>query len=90
MVKSIKLRVIPEPAPKTRTVFQMNDPEGKETTKTILFKGHENTNFICGNCESILAKKVSIDTIKNLVLKCNKCGSYNDATISKLPEHKAN
>jgi DNA-directed RNA polymerase subunit RPC12/RpoP len=72
--KNIKLKVIPEPAPKSRVVTEAysGEDQGEEGNK----RGR--VNYICGNCNSILAKNVKEGSMKGQVVKCNICNSYNE------------
>ncbi len=72
--KNIKLKVIPEPAPKSRVVTEAysGEDEGEKGNK----RGR--VNYICGHCNSILAKNVKQGSMKGQVVKCNICNSYNE------------
>lgn len=66
-----KLEIIPKPEEGTRAVLtkDMEEP---------YFKGDGDIDLACGNCNAILAEGVLEGTLRNLVLYCNKCGSYNN------------
>jgi len=70
----IKLNIIPEPPlPYTRTVLikDGNDP--------LFIKGYTTKfKFVCGKCGSILMEGIDRKQVINIVLKCNKCNSFND------------
>jgi len=71
MQKRIRLNVIPEPQPNTRTILApQNGPA---------IRGGGEIDFICGNCESLLAEGISEDQIRNIVFKCSNCGQYNES-----------
>jgi DNA-directed RNA polymerase subunit RPC12/RpoP len=72
--KEIKLKVIPEPAPKSRVVIeaQKDEGEGEEGMNT------ERVNYVCGNCNSIIAENVIEGSMKDQVVKCTSCNSYNE------------
>ena len=68
-----KLRVIPEPKKGTRAVLEKDSQ-----TEPVIFKGSGGLDLQCGSCEAILAKGVAEGQLRNLVLHCNQCGSYNE------------
>lgn len=68
-----KLKVIPQPEKGTRAVLHF---DSKDTS--IIIQGKGNLDLLCGSCGATLAKGVNEGQVKNLVLLCNKCGSYND------------
>lgn len=68
-----KLRVIPEPKEGTRAVLK-KDPQ----TGSVIFEGSGILDLQCGSCEAILAKGVTEGQLRNLVLHCNQCDSYNE------------
>jgi len=73
ITKELKLKVIPEPDPDTRSVFIYNG-EG-----TIAFRGFEvGLALTCGQCNSHLVVGVRRENIKNIVIKCNNCGAFNE------------
>jgi len=67
-----KLKVIPKPAEGTRVVLKRAKGEG------VIISGKGELNLVCGKCDAVLAKGVKEGQVKNLVLHCNNCGSYND------------
>lgn len=71
----IPLRIIPAPQPDTRVVFEIKG----------LFpalKGQGETDLVCGDCGQVLIEGVGSDAvIKNIVIKCPKCGKYNEIPI---------
>jgi DNA-directed RNA polymerase subunit RPC12/RpoP len=72
--RDIILKVIPEPAPKSRVVtepYSAGD-DGEEGNNA------ERVNYLCGNCNSIIAKNVIEGSMKEQVAKCNVCNSYNE------------
>jgi hypothetical protein len=70
----LKLRVIPEPEPDTRTVFVEED-----ATNTVFMRGTEaDVTWLCGACAAPLLEGVRLNQFANIVLKCGACGSYND------------
>jgi DNA-directed RNA polymerase subunit RPC12/RpoP len=72
--KEIKLKVIPEPAPKSRVVIEAykDEGEGEEGMNA------ERVNYVCGNCNSILFENVIEGSLKDQVVKCTSCNSYNE------------
>ena len=74
--KDIKLKVIPEPAPKSRVVTEVqvgeDEGEGEES------KNANRVNYVCGNCNAIIAKNVVQGSMKEQVVKCTDCNAYNE------------
>ena len=66
----MKLCIIPKPAEGSRTVI--------ESKVNPAFKGEGDSDYVCGNCETILAEKIRRGQIKNIVVRCPKCGQYNE------------
>ena len=50
------------------------------TFKGPVFKGGEpgGDDTLCGKCGSVLIKGVARGSIRNIVIKCFVCGSFND------------
>jgi hypothetical protein len=72
----IKLPIIPEPDPSTRTIFII--PEG--SSDTLFMRGYStNLKFLCGNCGAILMEGIEKNQVRNIVLKCNKCKMFNES-----------
>lgn len=70
---SRKLKVIPEPEEGTRAVLK---PTSKDAATII--EGDGSLDLLCGTCGFTLAKSVNEGQLRNLVLYCYQCGSYND------------
>lgn len=71
--KVIRLGVITEPDPNTRSVFE------KTTEGSVLFRGHESDIALgCGSCGAHLVEGLVGSQISNIVIKCNVCGSFNE------------
>ena len=66
----IRMKTIQEPEEGTRTVLTGTD---------VLLGGSGTYDLICGNCESTLAQRMEYRQVQNMVLHCNKCGSYNES-----------
>ena len=74
--RRIRLRVIPEPDPETRAVFQ----KLAGATDSLLFTGSESTDaYVCGSCYTPLVVGTPLTQLQNLVLRCSQCGRYNEA-----------
>ena len=74
--RTIRMVVIPEPAPGTRSVINYQG-EG-----TLIFSGAgAGTTMICGKCGAPLVQGMRIDQLQGLVLRCKACGSYNETLI---------
>jgi len=71
--KDIKLKVIQEPAPKSRVVTEAYSGEESE-------RGNKwnRVNYVCGNCNVVIAKNVIEGSMKEQVVKCNACNAYNE------------
>ena len=74
VMQQFPLRLIFEPLEGTRPVLR----RGSKHTRPF-FKGGGDIDYICGNCDTVLAASVNRDTIKTLVFQCPSCGLYNDA-----------
>ena len=73
ITETIALNIIPEPDPNTRAVF-IREGEG-----TITFTGYSvGLALACGSCKSHLVVGIPREEIRNLVIRCNACGSYNE------------
>lgn len=69
----LKLAVIPEPEPGTRTVMVQGTPD------TLLFEGeYPNISLLCGSCGNPLAVGVKTSQLHNLVLQCAACSAFNE------------
>lgn len=78
----IKLSVIPEPAEGTRTVFVIQG-------QFPAFSGKGETDLVCGHCGQVLVEGIGADAvIKNVVVKCPKCGDYNEIPQLSFAEVK--
>ena len=67
----IAMKVIPEPKPKTRSVLvpPNNFP---------VMKGGGDVDMTCGKCGAILLEGMISGQIHGLVVKCHKCGAFNE------------
>lgn len=70
--RHIKLMVIPEPDPDTRTIFVYTG-EG-----TVVMRGTGNVVMECGNCGVPLVDGIPVSQIRSIVFKCPNCGQFND------------
>jgi DNA-directed RNA polymerase subunit RPC12/RpoP len=72
--RNIKLKVIPEPAPKSRVVTEPHrgEVDGEKGNNA------NRVNYICGNCNSIIVENVIEGSMKEQVVRCNICNSYNE------------
>ena len=71
MNRTIKLKVIPQPAKGSRTLFTTHD-------KDALVKGIELETYICEKCEFVLAENIVPNTYTDIVFQCPSCKSYNE------------
>lgn len=73
IIQTITLEVIPEPAPDSRTLF-INTGEG-----SVTFRGYEvGLALTCGSCHAHLVVGIPRNNIRDIVIKCNVCGSFNE------------
>jgi DNA-directed RNA polymerase subunit RPC12/RpoP len=79
--KYIKLTVIPQSETNERQVIII---EGKGTVAVKGKKGQ--LNYTCGNCGAVLIEDIDKNTnIMNIVIKCNRCGLFNDTKHYSVP-----
>lgn len=81
-MRTTRLRVIPEPAPNTRTV--LNNPEADAS---FVFMTGPNTNapdLVCGSCDRVLVHGVPRAKISAIVFHCPTCGAFNDTAERDL------
>jgi hypothetical protein len=78
--QTIKLIVIPKPLPGTRTVFDRQGEGG------IVFDAADGPEIVmvCGNCGAQLVRGMRADQLRNIVMRCNGCGSYNETTSPRV------
>jgi hypothetical protein len=69
---TIKLKVIPEPNKKQRTILRIKEGE------TVIARGDGQFTYTCGNCQTVLLEGMNQGQFENMVLKCNACQSFND------------
>lgn len=67
-----KLKIIPKPEPQTRTVL-----EPKPNVIPVI-KGNGTIDLLCGNCGETLVEGITDGQIRNIVIHCPKCCSYNE------------
>jgi hypothetical protein len=70
----IRLHVIPEPKKGTRSVLLYSG----EGTQMITTPNGPGIKLVCGKCDAPLAGGVPVSKIQGMVLRCNKCGSFNE------------
>ena len=66
----IKLSAVPKPREGSRTLI--------ESRVSPAFRGEGDTDYICGGCGTLIAEKVRHGQIRNIVVRCPKCGQYNE------------
>jgi hypothetical protein len=71
---NITLPLIPESTKNTRAVFHQPPSE----KPFPFFRGSGPADLLCGKCSFRLGQGIGVGQIKDLVLKCPKCSSYND------------
>ena len=73
----MKLKVIPKPAEGTRTVL-VPKRNVLPVIKGNIPPEHGGLTFQCGNCGAPLINGVKKGQVRNIVIKCPLCGSYNE------------
>jgi hypothetical protein len=43
-----------------------------------LVRGKGDTDYICAGCDRVIAEKIVLGEIKNLVFECSSCGTSNE------------
>ena len=66
----VLLKIIPTPPKGTRAVLIPQTPPA--------IKGEGPIKMYCENCHTILVDGVYENQIRNIVIKCPKCGFYNE------------
>ena len=54
-----------------------------------VIKGDGNMTYLCGDCETTLLETVEYKQVRDLVVKCKKCGCTNDIPPSHHGHHRA-
>jgi DNA-directed RNA polymerase subunit RPC12/RpoP len=74
-VAAHRLEVIPKPAEGTRSVLVTD-----RTDDDFFYMTGEFTDdsYECGSCGRPLVRGVRPGTLQDIVLRCPRCGSYND------------
>ena len=54
-----------------------------------VIKGDGNMTYLCGDCETTLLETVEYKLVRDLVVKCKKCGCTNDIPPSHHGHHRA-
>ena len=70
--RRIRLMVIPEPEPNTRSVL-IYTGDG-----TVMIQGAGNITMECGQCGVPLIQGVNVSQVQSMVLKCPNCGAFNE------------
>ena len=68
------MRVISKPPGQTRQAARNVGP---------VIKGDGNMTYLCGDCETALLETVEYKLVRDLVVKCKKCGCTNPALPSR-------
>src|SRR5438552_18090302 len=85
ITRRTRLRVIPEPDPETRAVFQ----KLAGAPDSVFFTGIQITEaYVCGGCYTPLIVGIPLTQFQNLVLCCAQCGKYNE-TLAAGPVPRA-
>jgi hypothetical protein len=76
-MSNVRLKVIPEPAKGTRLLIVAANPLDKSF---LFFTGNDEVDVLCGGCGQRLAAGLKSSTqLKNAVIKCPGCASFNDS-----------
>ena len=78
-VRYAHMRVISNPPDRTRPFLAPAPNVGP------VIKGNGNMTYLCGECETSVLETVEYNQVRDLVVKCKKCGSYLDIP----PSHHA-
>jgi DNA-directed RNA polymerase subunit RPC12/RpoP len=78
-VRYAHMRVISKPSDRTRPILAPTPNVGP------VIKGNGNMTYLCGECETSVLETVEYKQVRDLVIKCKKCGSYLDIP----PSHHA-
>jgi len=73
--RTIRMMVIPEPAPNTRSVLLYTGPG------TVVMRGQWNVTMVCGKCASPLLEGVKTAILQNMVVRCQNCGAFNESLV---------
>lgn len=77
--RHIRLKVIPEPDEGTRSVFITDSTEREFVFIRGVGEGKTaNLSLDCGKCGKPLIQDLKRDQIRWIVLRCPRCGTYND------------
>lgn len=71
----ISLRVLgspPDPAVRSILTTDSTDP------KFVFVQGEGPHDLMCGKCRHKLAAGIANDSVRSMIFKCPKCGSFND------------
>ena len=75
-VRYTHMRVISKPPDQIRQA-------GRDVGPVI--KGNGNMTYLCGECETSVLETVEYKQVRDLVVKCKKCGCSNDIPPSEHP-----
>jgi predicted RNA-binding Zn-ribbon protein involved in translation (DUF1610 family) len=70
-----KLRPIPEPDPKIRSILVWAGDPGLFVS---FLRGNGDSTYACGVCGRVLVERIFHGQVRNLVFKCPKCGTFNE------------
>jgi len=80
-IKELRLSIIEVPKPLSKVIIQSQNGEVYP-----FFQGHGNINYLCGNCNTVLAKHIWNLSISNIVILCPSCQFFNE--FPKIEEIK--
>ena len=70
--RTFAMKVIPEPAPGSRAL--LIPPTGAPA-----LRGGGPLSYTCGRCGNTLLKDLMVEQARSYVVKCGKCGAFNEA-----------
>ena len=75
--RTLAMMVIPEPAPGSRAVLipQSGAPA---------LRGGGPLSYTCGKCGNLLLKDLMIEQARSYVVRCGKCGAFNEVAAEKI------
>lgn len=78
----LRMPVIPEPSPQIRSVIVPTGEFPEE--KAIIEWANPAVEMYCGQCGRVLIRAESVGSIENIVIKCPRCGAYNDSVMTEF------
>ena len=74
---TIKARVISRLPDRDDVAFAYSEPMTSGVS-SVFMRGSGTTSYVCGLCQTVLVENVFHGQVRNLVLECPKCHSFNE------------